>query len=60
MTCKEIIEDIKWRIKDHKENIKFDKEQLEKHPYNKKLSYDITVRLIMTQQLEMLLSSYCK
>lgn len=62
MTYKEVIKDIKWRIKSHKEFIKFNEEELQKDLRDpddiKTLENNVFIRLIMIHQLEILLYSY--
>ena len=58
MTAKEIIDDIKWRIKDHKENIKWLEKRLETDPYNNDIKDEIAGRYQHINAYEMVLRGF--
>ena len=58
MKAQEIINDIKWRIKDHKENIKWLRKQLETDPNNKNIKDEIGGRLTHIEAHEMVLRGF--
>lgn len=58
MTAKQIIEDIKWRINDDKENIKWYQKQLENSPNDESLKDKMSIRIIQMEAKEMILRGF--
>ena len=58
MTAKQIIEDIKWRINDEKENIKWYQKQLEISPNDESLKDKMSIRIIQMEAKEMILRGF--
>lgn len=57
ITAKQIISDIKWRIKDHKQNIKFLEKNYSK-PYSSDIKDEIYTRQMHIDAYEMVLRGF--